>query len=363
MIAVALEQVTRIFPNGVTALRDLDLSIAAGERVVLVGPSGSGKTTALRLIAGLDQPSAGTIRLGGRDATHWPPRDRDVALVFQRPVVYPHLTVRRNLEFGLRLRHGWFHRPLPGAVAEVAAWLQLSDLLDRRADQLSGGQQQRVALGRALVRRPALLLLDEPLSQLDAPLRAELRRELPLLHSRLPATMIYVTHDPLEALSMAQRLVVLDDGVVQQSGRPEEVLDRPANRRVAGLIGWPSMSFVDGQLVPRAGELVFTVGDDVLPAPSEWGPFAGRAVTLGVRSEAVQIAAGGLPMAAERMEILGEAAFLTLTRPAWQLSALVTDRRRIIQLESIPVVLDMAKTYLFDRSSGQTLASGRNRAH
>src|SRR5262245_34433799 len=274
MAEVALGGVSKQYPGGVEALRDLTLTVADGELVVLVGPSGCGKTTTLRLIAGLETPTRGTLRIGGRVVNDLPPRERDVAMVFQRPALYPHLSVRDNLAFGLRMRRGGF--PLLGwnrradevvrdRVARAARMLELDDVLDRLPGQLSGGQQQRVALGRAVVREPAAFLLDEPLSNLDARLRTEMRRELHLLHRRLRATMIYVTHDQTGALPPGDRLVVLHRGVAQQADAPLAVYERPANRFVAGFIGWPPMNFMDGQLVGQDGRPGFATRDLVLP--------------------------------------------------------------------------------------------------
>ena len=278
MAEVALKGVGKQYANGVQAVEGLDLVVADGELVVLVGPSGCGKTTTLRLIAGLEAPSAGLVRIGGSVVNGEPPNRRDVAMVFQRPALYPHLSVQANLGFGLKLRQGWWfgaperrHR-----VEEVARALGLEDLLDRRPAELSGGQQQRVALGRALVRRPAVFLLDEPLAGLDAPLRLEMRRELHLLHRRLRATMIYVTHDQEEALTLGDRVVVLDRGRPQQSDRPAALYERPANRFVAAFLGWPPLSLLDGRLVEEDGRLCLVGDGEKLPVPGEWRRFAGR---------------------------------------------------------------------------------------
>ena len=229
--------------GGNPILRGIDLDVRDGELVVLVGPSGCGKSTLLRTIAGLEIPDAGTIRIGERDVTRLAPRERDVAMVFQSYALYPHLTVRENLAFGLKLRKT-DAGTIKERIAEVSRMLGLSDLLDRYPRQMSGGQRQRVAMGRAIARRPAVFLFDEPLSNLDAALRAEVRVEIKRLHATLGATMIYVTHDQVEAMTLADRLVVLNKGEIEQVGPPLEVYRSPASRFVAGFMGSPAMNFV-----------------------------------------------------------------------------------------------------------------------
>jgi multiple sugar transport system ATP-binding protein len=377
MSEIILEHVTKVYPSGVPAVRDLSLTVALGEMVTLVGPSGCGKTTTLRLIAGLEQPTSGTIRLAGRPANFLPPRDRDVALVFQKHNLYPHLTVRHNLAFGLRLAHpaGLLRRALtwlrPSWRADLRHWnqviadrvqdaaetLELEDVLDRLPAQLSGGQQQRVALGRALVRRPALWLLDEPLSNLDVPLRADLRGQLHLLHRRLNATMIYVTHDQLEAMTLGQRLVVMVEGVVQQVGPPEEVYRRPRNRLVAGFIGWPPMNFVAGRLQTEDGRLWFTTNGGKLSLPREWFS-AGSApkedgVTLGIRPEHLEVppAEGNeaaLAMQVVLVELLGSDALATLQCGAWRMLARVNRQHVGAIGQTVRVGFLMSQAHLFD---------------
>ncbi len=240
MAAIELLGLGKVYENGACALLDCDLAVASGEWLALVGVSGGGKTTALRLIAGLDEPSAGTIRIGGKVMNGMPPAQRNVAMVFQRPALFPNRTVRENLAFGLRLRHGFFSRRSRSyrtletdGVEQVARCLHIEHLLERRPGQLSGGEQQRVALGRALVRRTDVGLLDEPLGHLDVSLRLKLRRELPLLRSRFPATMIIVTHDPAEAMALGDRIAVLHEGKVLQIDRPEIIRRNPRNAFVA----------------------------------------------------------------------------------------------------------------------------------
>ena len=242
MASVRLQGIHKTYPNGHVAVRGIDLEIADGELVVLVGPSGCGKSTVLRTIAGLEAPTQGRVFIGDRDVTNLPPQDRDVAMVFQNYALYPHKTVRDNLAFGLRMR-GVRSELIVERVQRVARTLELDQVLDRRPAQLSGGQRQRVALGRAIVREPKAFLLDEPLSNLDAKLRVQTRAELARLHRQLGATMLYVTHDQEEAITLGDRIAVLLDGQLQQVGPPLEVYERPANSFVAGFIGSPAMNF------------------------------------------------------------------------------------------------------------------------
>ncbi len=281
MSEVTLEHVTKRFSDDVVALDDLSLEVGDGEFLILVGPSGCGKTTALRLVAGLEKPTAGTIRIGDQVVTGVSPRDRDIAMVFQNYALYPHMTVHRNLAFGLKERH----TPKPEIdrrVREVSGILGLDELMKRRPAQLSGGQRQRVAMGRALVREPKAFLLDEPLSNLDAKLRVQMRAELKRIHQRLGITTIYVTHDQVEAMTLGDRIVVMSNGRVQQIGRPQEVYGSPANLFVAGFIGSPPMNLVRG----RVTEGTVKAGDLSLPASAR----ADGDVAVGFRPEDLRVA-------------------------------------------------------------------------
>ena len=251
MASVRLQGVAKTYPNGHVAAQGLDLEIADGEFMVLVGPSGCGKSTALRMIAGLETPTAGRILIGDRDVTAVPPQDRDIAMVFQTYALYPHMTVRENLAFGLRMR-GAGHEVTNRRVEEAARALGLEPVLGRKPAQLSGGQRQRVALGRAIVREPKVFLFDEPLSNLDAKLRVETRAELARLHRRLGATIIYVTHDQEEAMTLGSRVAVMRDGLLQQVAPPMEMYRRPANRFVAEFVGSPAMNFLPGEIIGAA---------------------------------------------------------------------------------------------------------------
>ena len=278
-------------------LKGIDLEVRDGEFVVLVGPSGCGKSTLLRTIAGLESPNEGAVHIGERDVTTRPPKDRDVAMVFQSYALYPHLTVRKNLAFGLNLR-----KEDPATIAsrvdEVAKMLGLGPLLERYPRQLSGGQRQRVAMGRAIARRPSLFLFDEPLSNLDAALRAEVRVEIKKLHRELGATMVYVTHDQVEAMTLADKLVVLNGGLVEQAGPPREVYERPASRFVAGFMGSPAMNFVRAKV---EGGRATAPGLD-LPAPAE----ARGEVIVGIRPhDVVEDTEGALVLEVEVAEAMG----------------------------------------------------------
>jgi multiple sugar transport system ATP-binding protein len=380
MAEVALEHVSKHYTPGAAALNDLTLTVADGDLVVLVGPSGCGKTTTLRLVAGLETPTSGTIRINGTVVNALPPRLRDVALVFQRPTLYPHLTVADNLAFGARMRNGagLFGRlrqvvggsrsadELALRVRETAELLGLTDVLERRPAQLSGGQQQRVALGRSLVLRPAAFLLDEPLSNLDPGLRHEMRRELHLLQRRLRATMLYVTHDQVEAMTLGDRVVVLDRGKVQQVGRPLDLYQRPVNRFVAGFLGWPPMSFFDGRLVRRDGGLVLAADGIELPLPPEtFGPpsaYNESDVTAGVRPEHVTIeretATCHWRMDVLLVEPLGANSLVTLGRNGRQLLALTDGRPAPRERQTVEVGVDVRHLHLFDRTSGNALRRG-----
>ena len=295
MAQVILDHVTKRFGEDVAALDDLSLRIEDGEFLILVGPSGCGKTTALRIVAGLEKPTSGTITIGDREVNDVSPRDRDIAMVFQNYALYPHMTVYKNLAFGLKERK----TPKPEIdrrVREASAMLGLDDLLKRRPAQLSGGQRQRVAMGRALVREPLAFLLDEPLSNLDAKLRVQMRAELKRIHQRLGITTIYVTHDQVEAMTLGDRIVVMSAGEVQQIGNPHDVYRHPANLFVAGFIGSPPMNLLRGRVAGgrvEAGDLAF----DRPGVPD-------GEVAVGVRPEALTVGADGLPSLEFRVDVV-----------------------------------------------------------
>jgi multiple sugar transport system ATP-binding protein len=290
MASIRLEGVSKTYPNGHVATKALDLEIADGEFMVLVGPSGCGKSTALRMIAGLETPTAGRILIGERDVTALPPQERDIAMVFQSYALYPHMSVRANLAFGLRMRRV-ARDVIERRVEEAAAILGLGSVLERKPAQLSGGQRQRVALGRAIVREPTVFLFDEPLSNLDAKLRVETRAELARLHRRLRATVVYVTHDQEEAMTLGGRVAVLRDGYLQQVAPPMELYRRPANRFVAGFVGSPAMNFLTAQL--RRDNRALIAGSAELAAPPAVRAGAAKQLVLGIRPHDLKVVAPG----------------------------------------------------------------------
>jgi len=289
MAKVTLHNVDKIYPGNVKAVDSFNLDINDGEFVVLVGPSGCGKSTTLRMVAGLEEISGGTIRIGDRVVNDVPPKDRDIAMVFQNYALYPHMTVRENMAFGLKLRK-FPKKEIEARVQEAAAILGLEPYLERRPKALSGGQRQRVAVGRAIVRKPAVFLFDEPLSNLDAKMRVQMRVEISRLHTQLKTTMIYVTHDQVEAMTMGQRIVVMKDGKMQQVDDPIRLYDHPLNRFVASFIGTPQMNFFEGH-IRGTGEAMAWEGPGGmrLAVPSSMRdaltPYAGQPVTLGLRPE------------------------------------------------------------------------------
>jgi sn-glycerol 3-phosphate transport system ATP-binding protein len=292
---VAFDDVTKEFSGGAVAVDQLTLAVEDGEFMILVGPSGCGKTTALRMVAGLDKPTSGVIRIGGRVVNEISPRDRDIAMVFQNYALYPHMTVYRNLAYALKQRH-MRRTDIDQRVQSIAEMLGLRELLKRRPAQLSGGQRQRVAMGRALVREPAVFLLDEPLSNLDAKLRLEMRTELKRLHQRIGVTTIYVTHDQVEAMTLGDHVAVLADGKLQQTGAPQEVYDRPKNAFVAGFIGSPPMNLLRGVAV--GGRI--TAGDFAIGRPG----IADGEVIVGLRPGSLRAAPDGLPSLDFRIDVV-----------------------------------------------------------
>ena len=337
--------------GGKPIIRDLDLAVEPGEFLVLLGPSGCGKSTLLHSIAGLVDSDSGAIEIGGRDMTDADPSERGIGMVFQSYALYPTMTVEDNMSFGLRIA-GTPKAEIRRRVDRAAAMLQLDSLLRRKPAQLSGGQRQRVAIGRALVREAQVFLFDEPLSNLDAKLRAELRRELKLLHQTLGSTMIYVTHDQVEAMTLASRIVVMQGGAIQQIGTPLDVYERPANRFVAGFLGAPAMAFVDGAL--DADGRFRADGIDLAPA-HETRPPAQPAV-LGVRPEHVDIRAdGGLAGEVTLVEPMGNHQVVWLRCGKALLASLVHDARRFAPGEVVRFAIDAARVSLFHPQTGHRL--------
>jgi ABC-type sugar transport system ATPase subunit len=295
MATVSFDGVGKVYPDGTTAVTGLDLDVPDGELLVFVGPSGCGKTTALRMVAGLEQITSGEIRIDGRVVNDLAPKARDVAMIFQSYALYPHMTVFENIAFPLRAQ-GMARKEVRATVEDVAARLGLEGMIDRRPGRLSGGQRQRVAMGRAIVRRPKVFAMDEPLSNLDAKLRGEMRVEVMTLQRELGVTTIYVTHDQVEAMTMGHRIAVMRDGLLQQCGTPQEVFDRPANLFVAGFLGSPPMNLLDGRIERAGDRLVCRIGGQALPldpGSAALDADAGRGLTVGVRPEHLEVAPAG----------------------------------------------------------------------
>jgi len=335
--------------GAVTALAGIDLEVAPGEFFSLLGPSGSGKTTTLRILAGLEHADEGTVRLDGKDVTSLEPGARDVAMVFQSYALYPHMTVGENIAFPLRMS-GVPRGEMESAVREAAARVRIDHLLERRPGQLSGGQQQRCALARAIVRKPALFLLDEPLSNLDAKLRVETRVELKRLQRALNVTAVYVTHDQEEALSLSDRLAVFMDGRVVQVGTPEEVFSRPATVDVAGFLGNPPMNLLPAWLEDGSALVEGTRLD--LPSLRALGA---REVTLGIRPSAVRIAAEGVPATVTMCEALGEDFFVDLSVGERLVRAKMNGRERPAERSQVRIQLEQGALHIFDRQTGLRL--------
>jgi multiple sugar transport system ATP-binding protein len=354
---VRLQQVGKVFPGNVRAVRDVTLTVDDGEFIVLVGPSGCGKSTTLRMIAGLEEVSSGSISIGARDVTRLAPKDRDIAMVFQNYALYPHMSVFENMAFGLKLRK------VPRAeiqkrVLETAKLLGIEALLERKPKALSGGQRQRVAVGRAIVREPAAFLFDEPLSNLDAKLRVETRAELKRLHQRLQTTSVYVTHDQEEAMTLGDRLVVMSDGLVQQVDTPLTVYESPSNRFVASFLGTPPMNFLQGSLAPEGDRLTFrTPGFSAILAAETSSKLAAHRdepIVLGVRPELFRHPQGEapaegwlrLPFQVEVVEPLGHLMDLQLVSGASRLTARV-EARPLQPGSSFELELDTRKLHCF----------------
>ena len=363
MASISLSGVRKHF-NGQDVLKGISLEMADGEFVALVGPSGCGKSTLLRILAGLEELSGGEIRLGERSINQVPPRDRNIAMVFQNYALYPHMTVAQNLGFALRLQRQ-SDTAIQQRVQRVADVLGLAPLLDRLPAQLSGGQRQRVAMGRAIVREPQAFLFDEPLSNLDAKLRVQMRTEIKALHQRLRTTTVYVTHDQIEAMTMADRIVVLRDGVIEQVGTPLELYDRPRNAFVAQFIGSPSMNLIAARTHWADGRLQLVTDDGLrLPVPpssTHLAPLQDREIWLGVRPEHIRIADSAdsavpaWPATVEVVEPTGAETQVVARLGAHQLTSTIQQRRALQPGQSLQLQADPAHWHVFDRASGARL--------
>jgi len=381
LAGVAFKSVTKVYGKDVKAVSDLNLDIQDQEFMVLVGPSGCGKTTALRMIAGLEEATGGDIMIGDVRVNDVPPKDRDIAMVFQNYALYPHMNVYDNIAFGLRLRElksfFWQITHLAEAktikedidkrVKEVARMLDIEKYLHRKPKELSGGQRQRVALARAIVRKPKVFLMDEPLSNLDAKLRVQTRAELIRLHRQLGITTVYVTHDQVEAMTMGQRMAIMRDGILQQCDQPEKVYQYPANKFVAGFIGSPPMNFIDAEIRTENGVAIVDAGEFKLPVP-EGNPAAhmsGKKITLGIRAEDIHDAAipsnvvatdaNSVQATVDVMEPLGHEYVAYLKIGKINLVAAISNESKVRVTEVAKFVVNLDRVHLFDAETEQAI--------
>jgi multiple sugar transport system ATP-binding protein len=359
--SVRLENVKKVFVGGVVAVQDINISVQDKEFAVLVGPSGCGKTTTLRMIAGLEEATEGGIYIGDKLVNDVPPKDRDIAMVFQNYALYPHMTVYDNMSFGLKLRK-YPKQEIKERVQEAAQILGIEDLLDRKPKALSGGQRQRVAVGRAIVRKPKVFLFDEPLSNLDAKLRVQMRTEISKLHQRLEATIVYVTHDQIEAMTMGDRIVVMKDGVIQQTSAPLDLYNHPQNKFVAGFIGSPAMNFFDGRIEADDGLVFIETGGGLrFSLPQQFrqrlAGYRGRDITLGIRPEHIfdarhcegAEAKARVKAKIEVVEPMGNEIYVYFsTKAGTMYVSRITAMEEPEAGKEIELVFDTAKAHLFD---------------
>jgi multiple sugar transport system ATP-binding protein len=358
MAPVDVRQVDKFY-GSTQVLHGVSVNIPDGEFVVLVGPSGCGKSTLLRMIAGLEEISRGEIAIGERVVNNVPPKDRDIAMVFQNYALYPHMTVKENMAFSLKLARAP-KAVLEERVGKAAEILGLGQLLDRYPRQLSGGQRQRVAMGRAIVRDPQVFLFDEPLSNLDAKLRVQMRAEIKELHQRLRTTAVYVTHDQIEAMTMADRIVVLQLGVVEQIGAPLELYDRPVNLFVAGFIGSPAMNFVDATLRRADGSAVAVAADGTqLPVPPDVAGRDGQPIVYGIRPEHLEFvpAGQGLSVDVVVVEPTGSETLVVSRLAGDEIEAVFRERHRLNPGDRISLAPQLGAVHVFDKATGQRLVA------
>jgi multiple sugar transport system ATP-binding protein len=369
MASLSLEHVTKVYPNGFEAVKDFNLNIEDKEFIIFVGPSGCGKSTTLRMIAGLEDISSGTLKIGDRVVNDVEPKDRDIAMVFQNYALYPHMTVYDNMAFGLKLRK------VPKAeidkmVRDAAKILDLEKLLDRKPKALSGGQRQRVAMGRAIVRNPKVFLMDEPLSNLDAKLRVQMRTEIAKLHQRLGTTIIYVTHDQTEAMTLGTRIVVMKDGVVQQVDTPQNLYDKPGNLFVAGFMGSPQMNFLDAEVEVQGDKASLKIAGQSIELPPAKakklidGGYAGKTVTFGIRPEdvddsemVVNTSKAVFESTINVYELLGAEVYLYFDLAEFPITARVDSRTTARPGDKVKFAFDVEKIHIFDKETEQTITN------
>ncbi len=367
MASLSLENVCKVYPNGFKAVQNFNMEIADKEFIIFVGPSGCGKSTTLRMIAGLEDISSGTLKIDGKVMNDVEPKDRDIAMVFQNYALYPHMTVYDNMAFGLKLRKVPKDQ-IDKAVKEAAKILDLSHLLDRKPKALSGGQRQRVAMGRAIVRNPKVFLMDEPLSNLDAKLRVQMRTEIAKLHQRLGTTIIYVTHDQTEAMTLGSRIVVMKDGVVQQIDSPQNLYDKPINLFVAGFMGSPQMNFIDATCKVSGDDVSLELEGQTIKLPADKaasikaaGDYNGKTVVLGIRPENILEVKGGedysFSSTVNVYELLGAEVFLYFDLAGASITARVEPTTKVRPGDQVKFTFDTSKIHVFDKESELTIAN------
>ena len=369
MASLSLKNITKKYPNGFEAVKDFNLEIADREFVIFVGPSGCGKSTTLRMIAGLEDISSGELKIGDRVVNDVEPKDRDIAMVFQNYALYPHMTVYDNMAFGLKLRKVPKDE-IDKMVKEAAKILDLTQLLDRKPKALSGGQRQRVAMGRAIVRNPKVFLMDEPLSNLDAKLRVQMRIEIAKLHQRLGTTIIYVTHDQTEAMTLGTRIVVMKDGVIQQVDTPQNLYEKPQNLFVAGFMGSPQMNFLDAVVRINGTAVTLEVAGQSIPLPPAKakklidGGYNGKTVVMGIRPEDVydsemfiETAKCVFSSTIKVYELLGAEVFLYFDLGEFPMTARVDPRSNARPGDTVRFAFDVEKIHVFDKETEQVITN------
>ena len=370
MASLSLKNVCKVYPNGFVAVKDFNLEIADKEFIIFVGPSGCGKSTTLRMVAGLEEISSGELWIGDKLVNDVEPKDRDIAMVFQNYALYPHMTIYDNIAFGLKLRKTPKDQ-IDKLVHEAARILDIEHLLDRKPKALSGGQRQRVAMGRAIVRNPKVFLMDEPLSNLDAKLRVQMRIEISKLHQRLQATIIYVTHDQTEAMTLGTRIVVMKDGIVQQVDSPQNLYDRPKNLFVAGFIGAPQMNLVDATVSQSGSDVKLTFGGNTIKVPEAKakklieGGYVGKTVVMGIRPEDVHDEEAYLKNSPDSVidvtirvyELLGAEVFLYFDIDQFNCTARVNPRTTARPGDSVKMALDLSKLHVFNKETEKIITN------
>ena len=369
MAGLSMRNINKVYPNGFEAVKDFNLEISDQEFIIFVGPSGCGKSTTLRMIAGLEDISSGELRIGERLVNDVEPKDRDIAMVFQNYALYPHMTVYENMAFGLKLRKVPKDE-IDKMVKEAAKILDLVPYLERKPKALSGGQRQRVAMGRAIVRNPKVFLMDEPLSNLDAKLRVQMRTEIAKLHQRLGTTIIYVTHDQTEAMTLGTRIVVMKDGLIQQVDTPQNLYEKPANLFVAGFMGSPQMNFIDAEVVVSGDTASLRVADQLIELPPAKakkvieGGYAGKTVTFGIRPEdvddsevVVSTSKAVFESTINVYELLGAEVYLYFDLDQFPITARVDARTTARPGDKVKFAFDVEKIHIFDKETEKTITN------